>query len=159
MLVQKGGIGSPCCCKPRAELRLCSELSRVPWTLLWGTGPSLGLRGSSVIPMALRGPGLPTVPITRGLEQRLTFPMRNACDALSAHCLVIAGLLAPCLWRRRNFCCSLVTLPLTDQMQQLRCLHTVRIHLTAVPIAAVFCRALQHIHIRQAEHCYHCSEI
>lgn len=107
MLEQNRGLGSPCCCKPEAELKLCSELSFVPWTLLWGTEPSLRLKDSNAIPTALHGPGLPTMlPITHGLEQRLTFPMRNACDALSAHCLVIAGLLAPCLRRRRNFSCS-----------------------------------------------------
>lgn len=63
-------------------------------------------------------PGLPpALPVTHGLEQRLTLPMRNAWDARSAHCLVNAGLLAACPRRRRNFCCSLVTLPITDRMQ------------------------------------------
>lgn len=106
----------------RAQSTVCLQTTWVP---LWGMGPGSGLRDPSVLPaapwlwvVAWGCPGLPPVlPVTHGLEQRLTLPMRNAWDARSAHCLVNAGLLAACPQRRRNFSCSLVTLPITDRMQ------------------------------------------
>lgn len=109
----------------RGAVLRASVCLQAPWMPLRGTGPGSGLSEPSVNPTApwlwvvvWGRPGLPpALPVTHGLEQRLTLPMRNAWDALSAHCLVNAGLLAACPRRRRNFCFSLVTLPITDRMQ------------------------------------------